>query len=179
MLLSKLKVKNFLSVNGECELPIDGKVTVLLGANDRGKSNLLKALEHLNHNRPILQEEENWDSKGAKLDFLFQLNESEIARLRQIQEDCNEEYLRVLEEERAASEEEEALAESEDYSQETEEEDTPASSHVSVVTRTLTPLPLNTPADRRLSTLTPAAKPAIPSASTSAGKPVTTVLKEE
>jgi predicted ATPase len=67
MLLSKLKVKNFLSVNGECELPIDGRVTVLLGANDHGKSNLLRALEHLNRDRPILSEEENWDSKGAHL----------------------------------------------------------------------------------------------------------------
>ena len=43
MRLPKLKVRNYMSVNGECELPIDSRVSVLIGANDHGKSNLLRA----------------------------------------------------------------------------------------------------------------------------------------
>ena len=60
MHLTKLKVRNYLSVNGECELPIDGRVTILLGANDHGKSNLLRALEHLNFGNAIKEDDQNW-----------------------------------------------------------------------------------------------------------------------
>jgi predicted ATPase len=98
MLLSKLKVKNFLSVNGDCELPIDGRVTILLGANDHGKSNLLRALEHLNFDTPIRVDDQNWDSKGARLDFVFQMSAQEMNRLGEIRDALKEEYLRVLNE---------------------------------------------------------------------------------
>jgi predicted ATPase len=100
MLLSKLKVKNFLSVNGECELPIDGRVTVLLGANDHGKSNLLRALEHINFDTPIAADDQNWDSKGVKLDFLFQMTQQELNRLIEIRDPLNEEYSRLYQAER-------------------------------------------------------------------------------
>jgi predicted ATPase len=81
MLLTKIKVKNFLSVNGQCELPIDSRVTVLLGANDHGKSNLLRALRHLNLDAPILEDEENWDSKDPQLEFLFRISAEERQKL--------------------------------------------------------------------------------------------------
>jgi len=77
MILSKVKVKNFLSVSGETEFPVDRNVTVLLGANDHGKSNLLKALTCLNQDRPIRDEDENWDSPGSRIDFEFRLTAKE------------------------------------------------------------------------------------------------------
>jgi predicted ATPase len=100
MFLTKLNVKNFLSVNGECELPIDPRVTVLLGANDHGKSNLLRALEHLNFDAPLRVDDENWDSKGVRLDFVFQMTDQELTRLAEIQAVFSDEYTRLLEEER-------------------------------------------------------------------------------
>jgi predicted ATP-dependent endonuclease of OLD family len=77
MILTKVRVKNFLSVNGQLEFPVDPQVTVLLGANDHGKSNLLRALTYLNKDNSITVADENWDSKGAKIDFEFKLTESE------------------------------------------------------------------------------------------------------
>jgi energy-coupling factor transporter ATP-binding protein EcfA2 len=103
MLLSKLRVRNFLSVNGQCELPIDGRVTVLLGANDHGKSNLLRALEHLNLDTPIRAEEANWDSEEARLDFIFQINDQEAARLTTARDACAAEYAHLLKKEEAAT----------------------------------------------------------------------------
>jgi hypothetical protein len=82
MLLTKVKVKNYLLVNGESDLPIDPRVTVLLGANDHGKSNLLRGLEHINFDKPILAEDENWDSKGARIEFTFRLTDDEIKELK-------------------------------------------------------------------------------------------------
>jgi AAA15 family ATPase/GTPase len=90
MILSRLRVKNFLSINGECDLPLDGRVTVLLGANDHGKSNLLRALEHLNFDTPIRSEDENWDSKGARLDFIFTMSEQDVESITQLRNDLKE-----------------------------------------------------------------------------------------
>ena len=97
MLLTKIKVKNYLSINGESEFPMDPRVTVLLGANDHGKSNLLRSLEHLNFDRPILADDENWDSKGARIDFTFCLTGAEIEELRSLLVAASEK-LKVLEE---------------------------------------------------------------------------------
>jgi hypothetical protein len=92
MHLTKLKVRNYLSVNGECELPIDGRVTILLGANDHGKSNLLRALEHLNFGNAIKEDDQNWDSTDCRLDFLFHLNEAETQRITAM----SDEYLQLM-----------------------------------------------------------------------------------
>lgn len=84
MLLTKVKVRNYLSINGECDLPVDPRVSVLLGANDHGKSNLLRSLEHLNFDRPILREDVNWDSAGPRIDFVFRLTDPELAIINQL-----------------------------------------------------------------------------------------------
>jgi predicted ATP-dependent endonuclease of OLD family len=104
MLLSKVKVRNFLSIKGECELPVDRRVSVLLGANDHGKSNLLKALKHVNLDAPLVEDDVNWDSKSVRLDFSFVLDKGEVERLRIIQDSWNEEYLHLVEEERKHAE---------------------------------------------------------------------------
>ena len=78
MLLRSIEITDFLSVKGSTKLLLDKTITVLLGSNDHGKSNLLKAIEHLNSDRPIKQDEVNWDSTGtASLDFTFKLTNPE------------------------------------------------------------------------------------------------------
>jgi AAA ATPase domain len=89
MILKNVKVKNFLSVFGETQFPVDRNVTVLLGANDHGKSNLLKALTYLNDDSPIKVGDENWDAKNARLDFDFKLSADEIAALNALLEKRN------------------------------------------------------------------------------------------
>lgn len=111
MLLTKLKVKNYLSVNGECELPLDPRVTVLLGANDHGKSNLLRSLEHLNFDRPILVDDENWDNKGARIEFMFRLTKDEIKEIESLLASANEKLSEITA--RRAAEEEEAVSDEE------------------------------------------------------------------
>ena len=78
MLLRSVEITDFLSVKGSTRLLLDKTITVLLGSNDHGKSNLLKAIEHLNDDRPIKQDEVNWDAAAtASLDFAFRLTEPE------------------------------------------------------------------------------------------------------
>lgn len=78
MLLRSIEITDFLSVKGSTTLVLDKAVTVLLGSNDHGKSNLLKAIEHLNSDRPIKQDEVNWDAAGtASLDFTLRLTDAE------------------------------------------------------------------------------------------------------
>jgi predicted ATPase len=125
MLLSKVKVRNFLSVKGECELPVDRRVSVLLGANDHGKSNLLKALKHVNLDAPLVEDDVNWDSKSVRLDFSFVLDKGEIERLRIIQDSWNQEYLHLVEEERKRAESD-ADESDEDKSDEDEDAAVPA-----------------------------------------------------
>lgn len=42
-------------------MTVDSRVTVLLGANDHGKTNVLQALTHLNEDAPFTGEDLNWD----------------------------------------------------------------------------------------------------------------------
>lgn len=47
------------------EVDLDGRVTVILGANDHGKSNVLGAIQHLNPDEPFDHERDlNWDCLG-------------------------------------------------------------------------------------------------------------------
>jgi recombinational DNA repair ATPase RecF len=78
MLLTRVEITDFLSIKGKLPIDFDKKVSILLGANDHGKSNILAAIEHLNEGKPITQDEENWDAKGVPtISFQFSLDETE------------------------------------------------------------------------------------------------------
>ena len=64
MLLSVVEITDFLSVKGTIKVNFDRKVTVLLGSNDHGKTNILEAVKHLNDDVPITEDEANWDAEG-------------------------------------------------------------------------------------------------------------------
>lgn len=97
MILRKVTVSRFRSIRNSCEVAVDGRVTVLLGANDHGKSNLLLAISHLNYDNPFAVDDLNWDvpesesKKSPSIKAIFELNDLE-------QEDIHREVIFYTEE---------------------------------------------------------------------------------
>ena len=48
MKLQKIRIEGYRSILKPLEIFLDSRVTVVLGANDHGKTNLLAAIRHLN-----------------------------------------------------------------------------------------------------------------------------------
>lgn len=88
MLLSRIEITDFLSVRGKLPIDLDKKVTILLGSNDHGKSNVLRAIEHLNDDTPITDDERNWDAEGEpEIVFTLNLTRTEIEEWKKIVQD--------------------------------------------------------------------------------------------
>jgi predicted ATP-dependent endonuclease of OLD family len=66
MILTRVEVTDFLSIKGTLPIDMDKKITILLGSNDHGKSNILRAIQHLNDDDPISEVEANWDAEDAE-----------------------------------------------------------------------------------------------------------------
>lgn len=61
MRLAKLRVKGYRSIKKNESLVTDERITILIGANDHGKSNLLAAIRCLNDENQITIDDRNWD----------------------------------------------------------------------------------------------------------------------
>jgi predicted ATP-dependent endonuclease of OLD family len=86
MRLAKLRIKGYRSVKKDETLVTDQRITILIGANDHGKSNLLAAIRCLNDDHPIKPDDRNWDlSSTAPVEIVwhFSADEATIQRLRQ------------------------------------------------------------------------------------------------
>jgi predicted ATP-dependent endonuclease of OLD family len=87
MLLTKVVIEGYRSVRDAVELHVDPRATVVLGANDHGKSNLLAALLHLNPDHGFDAEDDlNWDriDEAARLpmvEFTLSLDDEERREL--------------------------------------------------------------------------------------------------
>lgn len=84
MKLKTLCLENFLSIRKAVTIDIDPRVTVLLGANDHGKSNILAAIEHSNSSSPITADEKNWDAGSDEepfISYLFELTAEDCTSL--------------------------------------------------------------------------------------------------
>jgi predicted ATPase len=93
MKLKQVHIDGFRSVKEPTRLFIDPKVTILIGANDHGKTTLLEAIRCLNHDNELTPEDENWDSvdQGKPvLEFDFGLDEEESAKLKFLAEEVAE-----------------------------------------------------------------------------------------
>jgi predicted ATPase len=85
MKLKQVRVDGFRSVKEQVRLFIDPKVTILIGANDHGKTTLLDAIRCLNEDRTLTTDDENWDTVNQGkpiLAFDFALDEEESAQLK-------------------------------------------------------------------------------------------------
>ena len=92
MRLSSVEIAGYRSFSRSVVFHLDPTVTIVIGANDHGKTNLLEALTHLNKDAKFDMERDlNWDHIGEPeqfphLNFTFQLDESdrvEILRIAQ------------------------------------------------------------------------------------------------
>lgn len=116
MLLQRIVISNFLSIRGSIEIDMDPKVTILLGSNDHGKTNILRALQHLNADTPISQDEANWDGynegEEPSLSFDLRFGDEERRAWREIVEELQKTNGRAeTEVTTASSSEEEPAAE--------------------------------------------------------------------
>ncbi len=72
MRLTSVTVEGFRSVRDRQSIPFDDRVTVILGPNDHGKSNILLALTRLNDDGEFQQDDDlNWDRVGGHDDLPF------------------------------------------------------------------------------------------------------------
>jgi len=84
MKLKSVVITGFKSVKETETLLIDDRVTVLIGANDHGKSNLLEAILRLDSNRPIQAQDRNSDLPKAsqpRIEWHFGLANDELTKL--------------------------------------------------------------------------------------------------
>lgn len=70
MRLKKVIIEGFRSIKSKTILLVDDKVTVLIGANDHGKTNILHALTYLDENLELAEKDVNSDfiSRGIPFD---------------------------------------------------------------------------------------------------------------
>jgi predicted ATP-dependent endonuclease of OLD family len=87
VILRRISVEGFRSIRSSQDLQVDQFVTVLIGANDHGKTNLLAAMNALNDDFEIEASDCNWDVDEAqhadfpKLKWTFELTDAERQEL--------------------------------------------------------------------------------------------------
>lgn len=87
MKLKKLVLTGYKSVKDKEILHLDDRVTILIGANDHGKSNLLAAITCLNDGTSIGPDDRNWDlpeNSTVELEWHFIPSADEIATLKSL-----------------------------------------------------------------------------------------------
>ena len=61
MRLTRVEIEGYRSISDKVDFHVDRDVTVLLGANDHGKTNILSALLHVNADDAFEDTDLNWD----------------------------------------------------------------------------------------------------------------------
>jgi hypothetical protein len=64
MKLTQIEIAGYRSIREPLTLFVERSVTVVLGPNDHGKTNLLNAIQHLNATTGFGEDDLNWDSAG-------------------------------------------------------------------------------------------------------------------
>ncbi|HRN97533.1 MAG TPA: AAA family ATPase [Candidatus Saccharibacteria bacterium] len=87
MELVRVEVQGFKSVKEEVSLVVDPRVTVFIGANDHGKSNLLEVVLRLNDDRAITDEDRHWDlppESKSTIMWTFKCDDETITKIQEV-----------------------------------------------------------------------------------------------
>ena len=85
MRLNSVKIEGFRSIKESLTLHCDPRVTVVLGANDHGKSNILEAIRYLNADQKFDADKDlNWDCAKSQetlphIEFNLELGDDDKA----------------------------------------------------------------------------------------------------
>ena len=70
MQLIRVEIEGYRSINSKVDIHVQRDVTVLLGPNDHGKTNILNAIEHMNRDKLFDGNVDlNWDQDKQPGDF--------------------------------------------------------------------------------------------------------------
>jgi predicted ATPase len=134
MRLKQVTIAGYRSIRKPITLHVEPAVTVVLGPNDHGKTNLLSALLHLNTDSPYANEGDlNWDSdeNASSLPSVvgtFSMSQSEIDLILETENQYIAAYNQDLEKKNAAANPDTGAADEDDETEESDEDDdTPAS----------------------------------------------------
>lgn len=86
MHLFRVEIEGYRSFRDPVTVEVDSRCTVILGANDHGKSNLLAALAHLNEDAGFQPDDLNWDCADAKgelprVGYRLRLTDAEVSEV--------------------------------------------------------------------------------------------------
>jgi predicted ATP-dependent endonuclease of OLD family len=90
MRLAKVVIEGYRSIRHELPMVLDPQVTVVLGANDHGKTNLLDAMLHLNPSNGFQDDDINWDveqesDRYPSIAFELALDDTERAEVARLE----------------------------------------------------------------------------------------------
>lgn len=88
MKLKELTVEGYKSFKKRQNLIVDEKITIFIGANDHGKTNLLEAIKCLNDDSIITQDDKNYDlpnGSDCRITWHFSLTDNEVEKLNNFQ----------------------------------------------------------------------------------------------
>lgn len=88
MRLTRIIITGFLSIQKTETIILDRKINILIGANDHGKTNILRAIKCLNDDNPIVEEDRNWDlpvTDAIKIQWHFAIDKDFISKYKQEQ----------------------------------------------------------------------------------------------
>lgn len=89
MELSKVIINGFKSVKEEVTVIVDPRISIFIGANDHGKSNLLEAVLRLNDDQSITEDDVHWDlppESTPRIQWHFQCKEEILEKIKEIAE---------------------------------------------------------------------------------------------
>ena len=87
MRLTRVEIEGYRSIGRKVDIRVERDITILIGANDHGKTNILSAIEHLNPDKQFAPDTDlNWDRVNQSeefpcLTFHLQLEESDRAAI--------------------------------------------------------------------------------------------------
>jgi predicted ATP-dependent endonuclease of OLD family len=88
MNLQSISIISFRSIKSKVEFHLDPRVTVVIGANDHGKSNLLASALLLNHDASTTLDDINWDAQhngnACEISYKFELDTIEIETVKDL-----------------------------------------------------------------------------------------------